>query len=381
MTSWWRNMLAVARKEFQSLTRDPLALVLMFGIPSLQLIIFGYAINTNVTHIRTAILDLDHGQAGRVFVQALENTGTFDIQGHVASADQLDDAMRSGQVQVGVVIPDGYTADRQAGRPAQIQLLIDGSNATIANTALQTATALGLQISFQSAAERLKARGIITSAKLEPAVEVRPRLMYNPDLKSSHFYVPGLIGVVLQIIPVFLTAFAIVRERESGTLEQLLVTPLQKSAIIVGKLGPYLGVGFLELLFVLTMMVAVFHVPIRGSLLLLITLSSLFILTALAIGLLISTVARSQPQAMQMAYLIMLPSILLSGFMFPRESMPPILQAFSLALPVTYYLEILRGTILRGALWVDLWDEATVLAIMMVVLVTASVMNFRKTLE
>lgn len=381
MIRWWHHLVAVARKEVLTLLRDPLALVLMFGIPSLQLVIFGYAINTNISHIRTAVLDLDHGQAGRQFVQALESTGTFDLTGAVHSTEALETAMRSGRVQVGVVIPEGFTTERQAGRPAQVQFLIDGSNATIANTALQTGQALGLHLSMQAAGERLLLRGIVTSEPLTPSVEVRPRLLYNPDLKSSHFYVPGLIGVVLQIIPVFLTAFAIVRERESGTLEQLLVTPVEKSALIAGKLIPYLGVGFLELLFVLTVMQLLFQVPIRGSLLLLVLLSTLFILTALAIGLLISTVAKTQPQAMQLAYLIMLPSILLSGFMFPRESMPSILQGLSMALPVTYYLEILRGTILRGALWVDLWDEALVLGLMMLVLTTASVRNFRKTLE
>ncbi|MEO7994088.1 MAG: ABC transporter permease, partial [bacterium] len=322
MLEFLHSTWAVFRKELISVMRDPLALLLMFGIPSLQLIIFGFAINTNVTNIHTAVLDLDHGQEARRVEQALTNTGTFEMLGHVRSYSELDDSMRRGDVQVGVIIPAGYTEARQAQEPVQVQMLIDGSNATIANSALQAGTSLGLKMSIETLGERLLARGIVTTEKIKPVVEFRPRLVYNPDLKSSHFYVPGLIGVVLQIIPVFLTAFAIVRERENGTLEQLMVTPLSKASIVLGKLTPYLLVGFFEMAFVILMMVLVFHVPIKGSLLLLIALSTLFILTALAIGLLISTVARSQPQAMQMAYVVMLPSILLSGFVFPRQSMP-----------------------------------------------------------
>ena len=377
----FKSLRAVFRKELIQLLRDPLTLAMMFGIPSLQLIIFGYAINTDVTNIPTAILDLDRGIEARRLVEAIENTGTFAVEGYIQSYEELDVSMRRGEVQVAVIIPSDFTADIQSFEPTQVLFRIDGSNATIATTAMQAATNLGLQKSLATLDDRMMQLGVAISGELEPTLEARPRLIYNPDLKSSHFYVPGLIGVVLQIIPVFLTAFAIVKERESGTLEQLLVTPLEKSALIIGKLIPFLLVGFVDFAFVVVVMVGLFTVPIKGSLLLLVALSTIFIFCALAIGLLISTVARSQAQAMQMAYVVMLPSILLSGFVFPRESMPLILQYLSLTLPVTYYLEILRGIILRGAIFPDLIDETLVLLAMMFVLLFLSINNFRKTLE
>lgn len=381
MNRLWLSLRAVFVKEWLTISRDRFALFLMFGIPSLQLVLFGYAINADVTRLPTAVLDLDRGAGGRAFLQALENTGTFSITRHVDTLAELESVLQAGRAKVGVVVPRRFTERRQASEPAQVQLLIDGSNSTVATTAMQSGTALGLQLSVESAGERLRVRGILTGERLQPSVEVRPRLLFNPDLKSSYFFVPGLIGVILQIIPVFLTAFAIVREREGGTLEQLLVTPLPKIAIITGKLVPYLVVGFVELAFILTVMWLLFRVPIAGSLVLLILLSGLFILCSLAIGLLISTVARTQPQALQLSYMMMLPSILLSGFLFPRESMPVLLQGLSLAFPVTHFLEILRGIILRGAGFRDLWPQTLILGSMMVILVGLSVRNFRKTLE
>jgi ABC transporter DrrB family efflux protein len=206
-------------------------------------------------------------------------------------------------------------------------------------------------------------------------------MLFNPNLESSHILIPGLVGLIMQVLLVFLTAFSVVREREMGTLEQLLVTPVGRLGLIVGKLTPYTIIGILQNATVLCVMRFLFRVPINGSVLLLIALSLLFMVAALAIGLLISTIARTQAQAMQMAFMVMLPSVLLSGFMFPRESMPTIIWVFTHLIPLTFFIEILRGIIVRGAGWSALWQEALALCIFGLVVTVLAAIRFRKTLE
>ncbi|NUQ50274.1 MAG: ABC transporter permease, partial [Phycisphaerae bacterium] len=216
---------------------------------------------------------------------------------------------------------------------------------------------------------------------LAPPIEVRPRLLFNPDLVSARFFVPALVGIIMQLVTLFLTSFAIVREREQGTLEQLFVTPVGRLGLMFGKLVPYAGIGFAETLLVLLVMVFVFGVPISGSLVLLLALCLLFLVTALGLGLLVSTIARTQLQAIQIAFLIMLPSILLSGFMFPRDAMPLPIYLISCAIPVTHFLEILRGVILRAADLADLWPHVLALAACCAVILAASVLRFQKQLD
>ena len=264
-------------------------------------------------------------------------------------------------------------------------MLIDGSDAQVATTAMNAAALIGLNESLQRARVFAEARQAAAArdptGQLAIPIQVRPRLLYNPNLKSAYFFVPALIGIILQLVTLFLTSFAIVRERESGSLEQLFVTPVGRGGLLLGKLIPYAVIGFIETLIVLVVMVYVFGVPIQGSLLLLLAVSVLFLFTALGLGLLVSTIAKTQLQAIQFAFIIMLPSVLLSGFMFPREAMPAPIYWLTFAIPVTYFLEILRGIILRSADAVDLFPHIAGLIICCAVILTLSVARFHKQLD
>jgi ABC-type multidrug transport system permease subunit len=250
-------------------------------------------------------------------------------------------------------------------------VLIDGSDSSIATQSLTVSTSVGLQESIQFLSQRMGARDV------QFPIDVRPKMLFNPDVRSANFMVPGLVAIILQVVTTLLTAFAIVRERERGTLEQLLVTPIKPFGLMLGKLVPYGLIGFFETCTVLTVMRVIFDVPINGSVALLILLSVLFLFTALAIGLLISTRAQNQVQAFQLAWLILLPSVLLSGFMFPRSSMPLFMQAIGYLIPATHFMEIIRGIVLRGATAIDLWPQIATLAVMGLLLIVLSALRFR----
>ena len=360
-------------KEIIQISRDPVTLVLMLLVPMFQLTVFGYAINTDVRNIKTAVYNLDSGRASRELLAAFENTDYFHLVEYVGSDEALNNAIVAGRVKIGIKIPPDYSDRLLANRQATVLVLIDGSDSSIATQSLQISTSLGLTQSL----ERL--RGSLNSPGLP--IEVRPKLLFNPDARSANFMVPGLVAVILQIITTMLTAFSIVRERERGTLEQLLVTPIRPFGLMLGKLVPYGLIGFFETCTVLVVMRLVFDVPINGSIVLLLSLSIVFLFTALAIGLLISTKAQNQMQALQLAWLIMLPSVLLSGFMFPRDSMPVIMQAVGFMVPATHFMEILRGIVLRGATFMDLLPEVVTLAVMGVVLLVLSAVQFHKKLS
>jgi ABC transporter DrrB family efflux protein len=261
-------------------------------------------------------------------------------------------------------------------------VLVDGSDSTVANAALNASNRLGLHLSRQIGFRILEGQELAPSRNEygHPAlpIEVRARLLYNPDLESARFFVPGLVGIILQLVTLFLTAFAVVRERERGTLEQLFVTPVGRGAILLGKLLPYAALGLGELAIVLPVMVFLFDVPIEGSVPLLILLSALFLVTALGIGLLVSTIAKTQVQAIQIAFLIMLPSVLLSGFMFPRSEMPLPIRLIGYALPVTYFIEILRGIVLRSAELRHLLPHVAGLAVCCSAILGVALLRFRK---
>ena len=362
-----RGLWAIVYKEILQVRRDP-STRFVFLIPFLQTIIFGFAIDMDVQHIPTVVYNMDLSGASRRLIERFENTQAFDIVGEARSIDEVRKAIVAGKAKVGIVIPHDYNARRVRGEEATVQLLVDGSDSTVANNAVQTARGV-------SEVESRVAASIDTEQIL---VDVRPKVLFNPNLISSHFYVPGLIGIILQLVTVMLTAFSIVRERERGTLEQLSVTPVSRGALVIGKLMPYACIGMLQTVLVLILMRILFGVHIEGSVFLLLSLSALFLLPSLALGILISTIAVNQAQAMQMSLLLLLPSVLLSGFAFPRETMPLPIYTLSYAFPVTYYVAILRGVILRGAgLWA-LWPETLILAGFAVFLVTVSAMRFKK---
>lgn len=373
----FRGFGSVFYKEVIQISRDPLTLLLMLAMPMIQLLVFGYAINTDVRDIKTAVYNLDPGPQSRELLDAFENTDYFKIVRSVGSDEELNNAIVAGHVKVGIKIPPDYSDRLLANRQATVLVLIDGSDSSIATQSLQVAAQVGLTESLARLSTELQSSGSRTS---QLPIEIRPKMLFNPDSRSANFMVPGLIAVILQVITTLLTAFSIVRERERGTLEQLMVTPVRPFGLMLGKLVPYGLIGIVETFTVLTVMRLVFDVPIKGSLPLLIVLSILFLFTALAIGLLISTKAQSQMQALQLAWLIMLPSFLLSGFMFPRDSMPVVMQVIGYLVPATHFMEIIRGIVLRGATFTDLLPEVVTLVVMGVILLILSAFRFRKKL-
>jgi ABC transporter DrrB family efflux protein len=375
---------AVIIKEFVHIRRQPATIFFMLVVPVMQTIIFGYALDTQINNIPTVVLDLDGRRSGRELVEAFANTRQFAILDRLHDWESFRRALTSGRAKVGIVIPPNYSDCLVQGEQIQVQVLIDGSDSQVATTALRSANLLGLNLSIKMARPKAESANVgparNPAGRLALPVEIRPRLLYNPDLESSRFFVPGLVGIILQLVTLFLTSFAVVRERELGTLEQLFVTPVGRSGLLMGKLVPYAVVGLLETLIVLAVMVYVFQVPIRGDLTLLFSLSTLFIVCALGLGLLVSTLAKTQVEAMQFAFIIMLPSVLLSGFVFPRSEMPEIIYWFTFLLPATYFIEIMRGIVLRGADFVDLLPWVVGLTICCALILMASIARFRKQL-
>ncbi|PQO41459.1 ABC transporter permease [Blastopirellula marina] len=379
------GLLAIFAKEMSHIRRQPSTLFFMFVVPVMQILIFGYAIDIQIENIPMVVYDLDGRQDSQRLIDSLVNTRKLKLIGRVYDEESFQRSLSSGRAKVGVRIPPNYSDSLAQGRQAQVQVLIDGSDSQVATTAQSAVALLGLNLSIgrakNTASEVQRAPARDQWGELALPIDVRPRMLYNPDLESARFFVPGLVGIILQLVTLFLTAFAIVRERELGTLEQLFVTPVGRAGLVLGKLVPYSIIGLVEMLLVLTVMVYVFGVPIRGNLLLLVALSALFIVCSLGLGLLVSTLAKTQVAAMQFAFLIMLPSVLLSGFMFPRSEMPLPIYLVTFAIPVTYFIEILRGIVLRDADFIDLIPSVAGLSICCLVILTASIARFRKQLD
>ncbi len=379
------GFLAIMLKEFAHNRRARTTIFFTFVVPALQLTIFGYAINVTIEHIPLVVYDLDGRQESRRLVEALCSTQTFQVAERVHDEESFRRALTSGRANTGVLIPADYSERLLRREQASVQVLVDGSDSQVATTAMNTVNLLVTQMAIGKArvfAEALQAGPARseTGAVALP-LEARTRLLYNPNLDSSHFFVPGLIAVILQLTLLFLTSFSIVREREVGTLEQLFVTPVGRAGLMFGKIVPYALMSFAEMLIVLVLMTAVFKVSINGSLTLLMLLSTLFMVTVLGLGLLVSTLATTQLEAIQFAFIIMMPSVLLSGFMFPRSEMPLPIYLVTFLLPVTYFIEMLRGIILRGADLRDLLPQVFGLAACCVVILTLSVTRFRKQLD
>lgn len=378
------GFLAIFLKELAHIRRDPGTIVFAIVVPAFQLIIFGFAANVTIDNIPLVVFDLDGRQEGRRLVEAMVNTRTFRVVERVQDEDAFRRAITSGRARAGILIPANYSERLLRREQAQVQVLVDGSDSQVATTAMNTVGLLTTQLSIG----RAKAFGETLQAAPSrdetggPAlpIDARTRLLFNPDLEDSYFFVPGLVAIILQTVLAFMTSFAIVKERETGTLEQLFVTPVGPAGLMLGKLAPYVLLASGELLIILVMMTGVFGVPIRGSLPLLMVLSMLFIFTVLGLGLMLSTLARTQLQAMQMALLIMLPSVLLSGFIFPRSEMPWPLYLVGGILPVTYFLQVLRGLVLRGADLRDLAPHVAGLAACAAGILAVSLARFRKQL-
>jgi len=363
----------MVRKEFIQMRRDRLTLVIMIGLPVVQLLLFGYAIQTDVRHLPTVVLDESRTPESRDLVAAFENTGNFRIIGHVDGRPSLDRAIARGDAQAGIVVPYDYPRRLARGQPATVQVIVDAADPLSSQSAIAAAAGVA-QVRNLLVLSRAARR---SSVPLE--ARVRPR--YNPGLRSPNYIVPGLVGVILTITMVLVTAMAIVRERERGTLEQLIVTPITKTELMLGKIVPYVGVGVVQMTTVLVVGRYVFDVPLTGNVALLYAVALLFVVASLAFGLVISTLVRTQQQAIQLSFFFVLPNILLSGFMFPRQAMPLFFQWVGLLLPLTHFLKVLRGILLKGVGLDALWREVVILAAFGGILIAAAVRRFHKTLD
>ena len=366
----FRGFTAILYKEFLVVLRDPMTLFFMFFPPLIQMLAFGFALDTNVKHVAMVVFNEDRTEESRRIVDEFVNTRTFRFVGEVASVEELASAIRRNQAYVGLQIPPDFTRNLRAGRTARVQVLIDGSNSTIASGAMNTA----IGVAFRESAMRLLGRLGIRDLP----VEIRAQVLYNPAMKSPNFFVPGVIGLVLQIATTIATAMSLVRERERGTLEQLLVSPLSRWGLMLGKLTPYFVIGLLMAASLFGIMRWVFNVPIAGGLTALAAATVLYVFALLSLGLLISTKAQNQMQALQMCMAFILPSVFFSGFIFPRETMPWIFQAVGAVLPATYFIALMRGIILRGAAWADFWPSLVILTGMALGLFTLCVLRFRQ---
>jgi ABC-2 type transport system permease protein len=340
----------------------------------MQLLLFGYAINTDVRHIPMVVYDQDHTAASRDLAQSMQATGFYDIRGEVRNYLEIEDALRANTARVALVVPARFGSHLATGRPAQVQLIVDGSDPQTVASATNTAASLVSARSSELVVRELGARGSPAAAP----ITLVPTTWYNPDLRTAVFVVPGLVGVILTMTMVMLTSMAIVRERERGTLEQLIVSPIKNVELVVGKIVPYIAIGYGQVTLILLAGRIIFDVPIVGSLWLLYALAFVFIAANLALGLFFSTVATTQQQAMQMSFFFLLPNILLSGFVFPYEAMPAPAQALANILPLTHFLRIVRGITLRGAMFSDLAGELVWLTAILGALVLFASLRFRK---
>jgi ABC-2 type transport system permease protein len=366
----FRGLGAILFKEFISVWRDPMTLFFMFFPPLIEMIAFGYALDNDVKHMGMVILNQDRTVESRQFIDRFVNTETFRVVGEVQSAEEMASEIRKGRAYVGMQIPPQFTRDLRAGYATQVQLLIDGSNSTTALQALNTA----LGVALTQSVEKL----LRESGRVVPPVELRPQMLYNPTMRSPNFFVPGVIGVVLQIGTTFATAMAVVRERERGTLEQLLVSPLSRWGLMLGKLVPYLCIGMTMALLLYAIMRFVFAVPIAGNAFALVGSTFVYVFALLSLGLLVATKAENQMQALQMSMTFILPSVFFSGFIFPRETMPWIFYAIGAVIPTTYFIALSRAIILRGAYFLEYWPNLAILILMSIALFCICALRFRK---
>jgi len=334
------RILAVLHKEFLQMRRDRMTLALVFMLPLVQLLLFGYAIQTEVRHISTVVFDQSLSAESRDLLQAFSASGYFDVNYTAGSYTEVSRMIDSGRAKVGIIIPPDFSRSVKRGEPAQAQVIVDASDNMVANQAVAIANSIGL-IKSQELLTRLKNIG-------GPPYDIRVRPWYNPDGITAYYMVPAILGIIVTMTMVIMTSMGIVRERERGTLEQLIVTPVKAYELMIGKILPYIALGYVQITVALLVGVIVFGVPIRGSLLELYLLTLFFITASLGVGIFISNIAKTQMQAFQMSFFFLLPSILLSGFMFPRDAMPRVIYLISNLIPLTYYLDIIRGIVLKG---------------------------------
>jgi drug efflux transport system permease protein len=374
-----RRFRALIKKEITHMLRDNRTLIMIFIMPVLQLMLLGYANNTDVKNVPTVVFDQSHSQASRSLLAALQSTGYFSYDYVASTNSEVTDLIDSGKAKVGITIPSDYNGNLLAGDTAQVSVQIDGSDPTTAATVLAAVNLVGQAHGSAIRLEKLALMGAAINGSLP--VDVRTRVLYNPDMLSSYNIVPGLIAMILFMTGTSLTALSIVRERERGTIEQLIVTPIRNWELILAKITPYILVSFADMLLILLIGTAWFHVPIRGSLPLLFGMTALYLLPTLGMGLLISTFARTQQQAQLMTMPIMLPAMMLSGFIFPVASLPLFLQFVGKLFPLTYFIAILRDVVVKGVGFNMFMPEALALVVFSILLLGAAALRFNKKLD
>jgi len=375
------RLVQLARKELRQTLRDPRALRVIFMAPILQLIIFGYAVTTDVKNASTAVFDRDHTTLSRELVQELTASGYFRVTGIAGRASDLADALDHGHALVALEIPRGFQTDLASGQPATVQLLVDGTSSNTATVAQAYASQIILRFG-QEHSTLVRTAGAGTPGRGGtglPGVDLRVRAWYNPNLESRMYNVPGVVGNLMMLMSLLLTTLAVVRERELGTLEQLMVSPLKPAEMIVGKTVPVIGIAMVDLVLVTVVATLWFHIPLRGSLGLLALVSLGYVVCGLGIGLLISTISNTTQEAFMTMFMFFLPALILSGFMFPIENMPVAFQYLTLADPVRYYVQAVRAIFLKGAGIAVLWPQVVMLFGMGGTILWFASTRFRKT--
>jgi len=373
------RLISLIRKEFIQIRRDPRTLIIVLVIPVMQLFLLGYAATNDVRNVPLAVFDQDKGPAARKLLDSYRAADYFDLAYYVDSEEELRRLIDRGAARAGIIIPPDYTRRLERDNSAQVAFVLDGSDPTVASTSLSAAQLIGQQHATRALTERLAHVG--QPGASQSLVDIRTQVWYNPDLVSAHFMIPGVIGMILYALTSMLTATAIVRERERGTIEQLIVTPIRPWELVVGKILPYVLLAFLNTLEVLAIGAWWFKVPIRSDLSLVLALSAIFLLSSLGIGLLASTIANTQQEAMLTVWMTLLPGLFLSGFFFPLEAMPKVLQWVSYIFPLRYYLAIIRSLLLKGVGVAALQDEIIALTLFGVGIMVLAALRFRKRLD
>lgn len=373
-----QRLVHVIRKEFTRIRRDPATMRLLIVAPLLQLMLFGYAATNDVKDVQVAIYDGDHTAESRLLIQEVGHSYYFRVLPEVADPRQLGDLLQNGTAQLAINIPPQFARTMARGQTAQVGLLVDGSDANTAGLAAAYLTGLLAQRDLNWQVDTLHRQG--AAGDQFPSVTPVPRIWYNAELKSAYFMVPGVFGMILLVITINLAGLSVVRERENGTLEQLMVTPLRSSELILGKMLPFAVIAFMESGLIVLLALYWFHVPFRGSFVLLFAMAAVFLVSNLALGMTISVFSRTQQEAQILSFLLIMPSVLLSGFMFPIQNMPPSIQILTHAIPFRYFLEIVRALFLKGVGVAILWPQMLALTFFAVALSAVSMAAMRRRL-
>jgi ABC-2 type transport system permease protein len=377
----WSGIQSIFRKELIQLMRDPYLVMFIIALPVIQLLVTGLAVQRDLKHIPTVVVNYDKRSASSELLRDFENSALFDLD-YVSSDEQVMARIRKGDYRVGIIIPPDYSENVLSGSQApQINLIVDGTQGTIAKTIVDGANQIVLRHNQKLLSNTLGAMSDGDTGSVEDSlsgVALRTKVLYNPKMSSAYYLVPAILAIVMHMLTILFTSFAIVRERESGTLEQLMVTPVRVTDLMLGKVLPYAFIGLLDMMLTLGVMIWFFNISITGSFWFLCLASSIFILCSLGIGLLISILCQTQVQAIQLTVAIFLPSLLLTGFVFPLEPMPWFIKIISYSLPLTYYLEIIRGIVIKGIGGTELWFQTGVILVMALVMLSTSILRFNK---